>query len=80
MSGAPQERARGGLDRPCPGHRTGEKGDGPDPGDFVITVLAGTLADLRDRLADDGLEDAANLVADLVELAEDYVGRAGSGR
>ena len=42
-------------------------------GDFVIALLAGTLAALRDQLAGDGFIDAADLVADLVEIVEDYI-------
>jgi hypothetical protein len=51
--------------------RTGR--DGPDLGDLVVVLLASTLAGLRDRLAHDGFEDAAALVADLVEAADDYI-------
>jgi hypothetical protein len=45
----------------------------PDLGDLVVVLLAGTLAGLRDRLASDGFEGAAELVADLVEAADDYI-------
>lgn len=45
----------------------------PDLGDLVIVLLASTLAGLRDRLAQDGFEPAADLVADLVEVADDYL-------
>ncbi len=45
----------------------------PDLGDIVIVLLVGTLAGLRDRLATDGFERAADVVTDLVELADDYV-------
>ena len=44
-----------------------------DLGDLVIVLLASTLAGLRDRLAEDGFEPAADLVADLVEVADDYL-------
>lgn len=47
----------------------------PDLGDLVVVLLAGTLAGLRDRLAEDGFEPAAELVADLVEIADDYLTR-----
>jgi hypothetical protein len=47
----------------------------PDLGDLVIVLLASTLAGLRDRLAGDGFGRAADLVCDLVELAEDYITR-----
>lgn len=46
---------------------------GPDLGDLVVVLLASTLAGLRDRLAEDGFEPAAGLVADLVEVADDYL-------
>ena len=46
----------------------------PDLGDLVVTLLAGTLAGLRDRLAQDGFHSAAELVQDLVEIADDYLG------
>lgn len=46
-----------------------------DLGDLVILLLAGTLSGLRDRLHTDGYERAADLVADLVEIADDYVTR-----
>jgi hypothetical protein len=45
----------------------------PDLGDLVIVLLASTLAGLRDRLADDGFENAADVVGDLVELTDDYI-------
>ena len=45
-----------------------------DLGDFVIVLLAGTLAGLRDRLAADGFIQAAELVADLVEVTDAYLG------
>ena len=47
----------------------------PDLGDLVVVLLAGTLAGLRDRLAQDGFEPAAELVADLVDIADDYLTR-----
>jgi hypothetical protein len=46
---------------------------GLDLGDLVVVLLAGTLAGLRDRLLHDGFEAAASLVADLVEITDDYV-------
>jgi hypothetical protein len=45
----------------------------PDMGDLVVVLLASTLAALRDRLAEDGFDRAAFLVADLVDIADDYV-------
>jgi len=47
----------------------------PDLGDLVLVLLAGTLAGLRDRLVDDGFEPAADVVADLVEITDDYLTR-----
>jgi hypothetical protein len=47
----------------------------PDLGDLVVVLLAGTLAGLRDRLAEDGFAPAAELVADLVDIADDYLTR-----
>jgi hypothetical protein len=57
------------------GVAAGRGGPGPPPdlGDLVIVLLASTLAGLRDRLADDGFGRAADLVCDLVELADDYI-------
>lgn len=45
----------------------------PDLGDLVVVLLASTLAGLRDRLAADGFDPAAELVADLVEITDDYL-------
>jgi hypothetical protein len=45
----------------------------PDLGDLVIVLLAGTLAGLRDRLAQDGFPRASELVALLVEVADSYI-------
>jgi hypothetical protein len=55
--------------------------DGPDLGDLVVVLLAATMAGVRDRLLSDGYEGAAELVAELVELADDFVtrGRCTSG-
>ena len=39
----------------------------------MIMFLAGTLAGLRDRLEADGFLPAAELVSDLVEIADDYL-------
>lgn len=47
----------------------------PDLGDLVLVLLASTLAGLRDRLHEDGFGAAADLVADLVEVADDYLTR-----
>jgi hypothetical protein len=45
-----------------------------DVGDFVIAVLAGSLAEVRDALAADGFDDAAELVADFVDAADHHLG------
>ena len=45
----------------------------PDLGDLVITLLAGTLAGLRDRLEADGFDEAADLVAELTGRCDRYV-------
>lgn len=45
----------------------------PDLGDLVVVLLASTLAGLRDRLESDGFMPAAELVADLVEITDDYL-------
>ena len=47
----------------------------PDLGDLVVVLLASTLAGLRDRLAADGFDPAAELVADLVDITDDYLTR-----
>jgi hypothetical protein len=47
--------------------------DPPDLGDLIVVLLASTLAGLRDRLHDDGFDNAAELVGDLVEIADDYL-------
>ncbi|MGH2786923.1 MAG: hypothetical protein ACRDJV_03305 [Actinomycetota bacterium] len=51
----------------------------PDLGDLVVVLLAASLAGLRDHLVADGFEDAAGLVADLVEVADDYIARTSGG-
>jgi hypothetical protein len=45
----------------------------PDLGDLIVVLLAGSMAGLRDRLVADGYDEAAELVADLVELADEYI-------
>jgi hypothetical protein len=47
----------------------------PDLGDLVLFLLAGSLAGLRDRLSEDGYDCAAEVVADLVDIADDYLTR-----
>jgi hypothetical protein len=47
-------------------------GGDPDLGDVVIVLLGGSLAGLRDRLAGEGYKAAAELLADLVEMIDDY--------
>jgi hypothetical protein len=43
--------------------------------DIIMLVLACTLAGLRDRLFEDGHDRAAEVVADLVEITDDYLDR-----
>ncbi|MDP9066945.1 MAG: hypothetical protein M3N53_01175 [Actinomycetota bacterium] len=50
-------------------------GHEPDLGDLVVVLLASTLAGLRDRLAADGFDSASELVADLVDVTDDYLTR-----
>lgn len=45
----------------------------PDLGDLVITLLAGTLSGLRDRLEADGFVEAADPVAELTGRCDRYV-------
>jgi hypothetical protein len=53
----------------------------PDRDDLLVVLLARTLAQLRDRLFEDGLEGAAELVSDLADIAHDDVARrAGRAR
>ena len=47
--------------------------DGLDLGDLIVVLLASTLAGLRDRLHSDGFTEASELVADLVEITDDYL-------
>ena len=47
--------------------------DGIDLGDLIVVLLASTLAGLRDRLHSDGFIEASELVADLVEITDDYL-------
>ena len=54
-------------------------GDPPELGDLVVVLLASTLAGLRDRLYEDGFDDAAELVSDLVKLADAHLARGGLG-
>lgn len=49
--------------------------DQPDVGDLIVMLLASTLSGLRDRLHQDGFDKASDLVADLVEIVDDYVER-----
>ncbi len=44
-----------------------------DLGDLVVVLLAGTLAGLRERLAADGFEGAAELAAELTARCDDYL-------
>ena len=44
-------------------------------GEFILALLAGTMAGLRDRLILDGFGHEAELVADLVDITDDYLTR-----
>lgn len=52
-----------------------DRAEAPDLGELVVVLLASTLAGLRDRLEADGFTRPAELVADLVEIADDYIVR-----
>ena len=45
-----------------------------DLGDLVIVLLASTLAGLRDRLTDDNFTQASELVAELTDRCDTYLG------
>ncbi len=45
----------------------------PDMGDLVIVLLASTLAGLRDRLAEDGFEEASELAAELTLRCDEFI-------
>jgi hypothetical protein len=44
-------------------------------GDLIVVLLAASLRGLSERLLHDGYEDAAELVADLIEVTDDYLAR-----
>jgi len=44
-------------------------------GDLAIVLLSCTLTNLRDRLGADGYDQPARVVADLVEITNDYLDR-----
>ncbi|MGH2752496.1 MAG: hypothetical protein ACRDK3_16745 [Actinomycetota bacterium] len=46
-----------------------------DAGELIMVLLACTLASLRDRLHADGYDRPARVVADLVEITDDYLER-----
>lgn len=48
----------------------------PSMGDLVLTLLAGTLSALRDRLFQDGFPDHGEVVADLVDVVDDYMAQS----
>jgi hypothetical protein len=52
-----------------------DRANSPDLGDLVVVLLAGTMAGLRDRLIEDGFPRASDLVADLIDVADDYITR-----
>ncbi len=44
-------------------------------GELIMVLLACTLANLRDRLCTDGYDQESAVVADLVEITNDYLDR-----
>jgi hypothetical protein len=50
---------------------------GPDLSDLVLVLLSSTLTGLRDRLLEDGFEDAADCVADLATRCDNYLAERG---
>ena len=48
----------------------------PSMGDLVLTLLAGTLSALRDRLFQDGFAEHGEVVADLVDVVDDYMAQS----
>ncbi|MGH2774223.1 MAG: hypothetical protein ACRDJT_02150 [Actinomycetota bacterium] len=44
-------------------------------GELIMVLLACALANLRDRLCADGYDQPAGVVADLVEITNDYLDR-----
>jgi hypothetical protein len=48
---------------------------GDTDGDLVMVLLTCTLAGLRDKLLEDGYDQAGRVVADLVEITDDYLDR-----
>lgn len=44
-------------------------------GDLIMVLLACALANLRDRLIDNGYDQVSAVVADLVEITNDYLDR-----
>ena len=59
------------MSRACAGQMPGH--EAPDLGYLVVVLLAGSLAGLLDYLAAEGFDDAADLVADLVDVVDDYI-------
>ena len=59
---------------------TGKRSDerevhGDHMGELIMVLLACTLANLRDRLYADGYDQVGGVVADLVEITNDYLDR-----
>ena len=55
--------------------RHGDTIPGDRMGDLIIVLLACTLASLRDQLGAEGYDQSARVVADLVEITNDYLDR-----
>jgi hypothetical protein len=47
-------------------------------GEILLVLLSATLSGIRDRLHDDGYDEEADLVGDLVDITDDYLARATS--
>jgi hypothetical protein len=51
----------------------------PDLGDLVVALVAASLAGLSERLLEDGFARSAQVIDDLIELADGYLSRIGAG-
>jgi hypothetical protein len=75
ISAGDSGRGRKHDERPRPSVSDGDGRTSPDLGDLVIALLAGTLSSLGDALNAGGFVSAASLVADLIDVTDDYLGR-----
>ena len=51
-------------------------GHGDHMGELIMVLLASALANLLDRLCADGYDQVGAVVADLVEITNDYLDRS----